>query len=107
MTTSTAPPDFEDDEGTPVIPLTLGALRVLVAGFDGLPDDAPVIIQKDAEGNRFSPALGAEEGMYLANSEYSGEIYPTPEEIAASDEYTEEDEAPEDAVRAIVLWPVN
>ncbi|MGW5925206.1 hypothetical protein ACWF2L_03030 [Streptomyces anulatus] len=107
MTTSTPLPDFEDDEGTPEIPLTLGALRALVAGFDGLPDDAPVIIQKDAEGNYFSPALGAEEAMYLANSEYSGEVHPTPEEIAESDRYTEEDEAPEGAVRAIVFWPVN
>ncbi|MFD3848216.1 hypothetical protein ACFWVB_20290 [Streptomyces microflavus] len=103
MTTDTPVPDSEDDEDAP---LTLGTLRAALAKFDGLPDDAPVIIQKDTVGERFSPALGAEEGMYL-EGRHGAEVYPTPEQIAESDDYTEEDEAPEGAVRAIVLWPVS
>jgi hypothetical protein len=107
MTTDTPVPDSEDDEDTPPVPLTLGTLRALVAGFDGLPDDAPVIIQKDTVGERFSPAMGAEEGMYLDGSRHEAEVFPTPEQIAESDDYTEEDEAPEGAVRAVVFWPLS
>ncbi|MFZ4266651.1 hypothetical protein [Streptomyces arboris] len=104
MMTDTPVPDSEDDEDTP---LTLGTLRALLAEFDNLPDDAPVIIQKDTVGERFSPALGGEEAMYVEGRRYDAEVYPTPEQIAESDDYTEDDEAPEGAVRAIVLWPLS
>ena len=87
--------------------LTLATLRARLQELSHLPDDTPVILQKDAEGNGYSPLADGGEGMYLADSTYSGETYPTPEQIAADRAYTEEDEAPEDAIRVIILRPVN
>ena len=84
--------------------ITAGVLR---ERLKDVPDDTPVILQKDAEGNGYSPLAGADEGMYEAESTYGGEAYMTSEQIAADPAYTEEDEAPEGAARVIVLWPVN
>ncbi|WP_086778032.1 hypothetical protein [Streptomyces griseus] len=104
MATSTPVPDPGDDEDVPV---TLAALRALLEEFSDLPDDTPVILQKDVTGERVSPLAGAAEAMYVDDVEGSAEAFMTPEQIAADPAYTEEDEAPEDAVRAIVLWPLG
>lgn len=55
--------------------------------------DAKVILQKDAEGNGYSPLVGAEECVYLAETTWSGQT------LAPGD-----DEA---GIAAVVLWPVN
>ena len=102
MTMSTPTPD---DEAAPA--LTLAGLRARLEELGDLPGDTPVILQKDAEGNGFSPLAGADESMYEAETAYSGEAYMTSAQIAADPAYTEEDEAPEGAVRAVVLWPLN
>lgn len=104
MTTSIPIPDSDDGESPP---LTLATLRARLEEFRDLPGDTPVVLQKDAEGNGFSPLAGADESMYLADTDYSGEVYMTSAQVAADPSYTEEDEAPEDAVHAIVLWPLR
>lgn len=77
------------------------------------PRDRKVILRKDAEGNGHSPLADAWEAMYAAETTWSGETYITPEVLAAelagpnSRGWTEEDAAPEDAERVIVLGPVN
>lgn len=72
------------------------------------PRDRKVILRKDAEGNGHSPLANGWEAMYEAESTWSGETYPTPEDIAASDGYySDEDEAPEGSERVVVLGPVN
>lgn len=79
------------------------------------PRDWKVILEKDAEGNGYSPLAAASEGLYEADSTWSGQVYPTAEEIAAdlaSGARTAEEEAdrydPGDAAeRVIVLGPVN
>lgn len=79
------------------------------------PRDLKVILEKDAEGNGYSPLADAYEGLYEPDSTWSGHVYPTPEQIAAdlaSGARTAEDEAdrydPGDAAeRVIVLGPVN
>ncbi len=73
------------------------------------PRDRVIVMAKDAEGNDYSPLAAADEGMYLAHSTWSGEKYMTPEQIA---EYRERGiagyaPAPADAVRVVVLGPVN
>lgn len=75
------------------------------------PRDRPVVMSKDGEGNSYSPLAEAGESMYAADSTWSGERYMTPEDIAehiagggAEDDYWQ---APDDAVRAVCLWPVN
>lgn len=83
---------------------TAGWLRDFLTA---VPRDRKVILQKDAEGNGYSPLSDAGEGMYLAGTTWSGEMYATPEDIAADAAFTEDDAAPDDAERVVVLWPVN
>ncbi len=61
----------------------------------------------DAEGNSCSPLADAGESLYVAESTWAGDIYPTPEDIAGDDRYTAEDEAPGGAIRVVVLGPTN
>lgn len=79
------------------------------------PRDRKVVLEKDAEGNGYSPLASAGVSLYVADSTYSGEVYPTPEDVAvwvAAGTWTEADEADryepgDDAERVIVLGPVN
>jgi hypothetical protein len=78
--------------------MTIGDLLAALKDED---PTAPVILQKDCEGNGFSPLEGADGGLYAAETTYSGEVYNMPED------QDDEDPAPESAVRCFVLWPVN
>ena len=77
------------------------------------PRDRKVILSRDAEGNGFSPLADAGESMYVADSTWSGETYITPEDLAEAmagpnpGGWAEEDAAPDDAERVVVLGPVN
>lgn len=86
---------------------TLGDLRRRIAELAALPDDTPLVMAKDREGDDFSPLDGLEEGMYLAETTWSGERYMTEEQRQEQDHPDDYAEAPEDAVRALFLWPVN
>ena len=76
--------------------------RQLLDGPDG-----EVVMQKDAEGNGYSPLSGAEEATYVPDSTYSGEVYAL--KWSADDCDMDEDEWNE--MRAnpncIVLFPIN
>lgn len=63
--------------------------------------EAIVIIQKDSEGNSYSPLEGSESGVYIPESTWAGEVYSYGE---LEDEGMELDEEKMDAV---ILWPVN
>ncbi|MFF5973701.1 hypothetical protein ACFY7C_19450 [Streptomyces sp. NPDC012769] len=70
-------------------------LREALAGF---PDDMEVILQKDAEGNGYSPLAGGEESWYEAHQTWCG------------DAIHEDDYDPaynREATRVLVLFPVN
>lgn len=66
-----------------------------------------VVMSKDAEGNGYSPLADADEGMYLADSTWSGEMYLTPEQQAAEENPDDYNTAPDEAERVVVLGPVN
>lgn len=67
-----------------------------------------LVVAKDAEGNGYSPLACVDQAMYLAETTWMGEVYPTPEDIAERDDLSEEEDgAPDDAVRVLVLGPVN
>jgi hypothetical protein len=69
------------------------------------PRDRKIVLQKDAEGNGYSPLADASEEMYLAECTWAGEIFPVPESPAGQS--AEYDHAPDDAERVVVLGPVN
>lgn len=95
--------------------MTVGELRKFLKQF---PQDIPVILSRDPEGNGYS--MLADGGLSLYDSEerpyYIEQIYLTHEELdaeIAKDKannkqwgYSEEDRAPEGAVPAVVLWPI-
>jgi len=71
--------------------------------------NADVIVQKDAEGNAYSPLAGVEdEAIYVPNSSWSGDVYPTDwsADDAAMDE-KEWNDIKTKQHRCIVLYPLN
>ena len=87
--------------------LTLDDLRTQLEALDHLPGTTPVVLAKDGEGNGFSPLTEAEPAMYAADTTWSGERYLTEEQRQATGAPDEWSEAPDDAVAALFLWPVN
>lgn len=81
--------------------LTVGEL---IAALKDEDPATPVILQKDAEGNGYSPLEGVDPCMYLAETTWSGDTYDLPSRDA---EPGEEGPPPEGSVRAVVLYPVN
>lgn len=78
---------------------TVGELKAWLAN---LPDQLPIILSKDAEGNDFSPLCDRNQGWYIPTSPWSGESW------AADDDADDEDcIPPDDALPALFLWPVN
>lgn len=70
--------------------------------------EAEVILQKDAEGNWYSPLAGADpDCVYVPENTYSGEVYGT--DYTAEDAGMEEDEWNEllKKERCVVLHPIN
>lgn len=68
----------------------------LIALLNDLDPDVIVVMQKDAEGNGYSPCDGAEAARYEADSTWSGHVM--------SDE---DDDYEARGVACVVLWPVN
>lgn len=73
------------------------------------PLDRPIIMSSDAEGNRISSLWRADEVMIDPEDvgKWSIEFYNTPESMDGDDSYEEDDYPPEDAVRVVLLGPVN
>jgi hypothetical protein len=79
----------------------------LIAELQALPQDALVVLQKDAEGNGHSPMAGFWIGGYRAVSTWSGDVGLL--ELTAEDVrqgFTTDDLAT-DGVVAAILYPVN
>lgn len=82
--------------------LTVGELIEALKGEDPA---TPVILQKDSEGNGFSPLAGSDPALYAAETDWMGEVYDLPGEDGPDPD--DEDAAPDDAVRCLVLYPTN
>lgn len=76
--------------------------------IESLPDDMEVILQKDSEGNGYSPLSGGDpESVYFKDSSYSGDVYNT--SFTAEELDMDEDEWEKMKVKnkVLVLYPVN
>ncbi len=86
--------------------MTVKELKEAIAN---LPDDMQVIVQKDSEGNGYSPLAGADpEAIYIPDSTYSGTAYNTnwSAEDAAMPEVAWSAML-EKSPRALILYPTN
>lgn len=83
-------------------------VKELKEAIDSLPDDMQVILQKDAEGNGYSPLEGVDtECIYIAHSTWDGEVWST-EWTAEDADMDEEDwEDFKKNPRSLVLYPIN
>ena len=88
-------------------------VRELREAIKDLPDEWPVILQKDAEGNGYSPLDDARSRLYQAESTWSGEVYEIGMKLSDQKPGVDWDEddyeyfTPETAVPCLVLGPVN
>jgi len=71
--------------------------------------DAELVLQKDSEGNGYSPCAGADdEAIYVPENTWSGVVYDTTWSI--EDVGMDEDEwedLKKTAQKAVVLYPIN
>lgn len=79
--------------------ITAGDLR---SRLEGVPDDTPVILSKDAEGNGYSPLSNVETTgcLYEPESTWAGHVYDTEPE-------DEDSYVPENGTPVVLLGPVN
>jgi len=83
-------------------------VKELKAELENLPDDMEVILQKDSEGNGYSPLAGADvNSVYIPDSTWSGDVYSM--EWSADDACKDEDEWQDikNKPRALILYPIN
>lgn len=79
--------------------ITVGELR---ERLKDVPDDTPVILSKDAEGNRHSPLSSVHDDyVYEPDTGWSGQVY------GPDDQEDEDSYYPEDGTPVVLLGPVN
>lgn len=85
--------------------ITVGMLIEQLKMYD---PEMDIVIQKDSEGNGFSPMAGADpNGVYVAESAYGGQVFDA--EWSADDCGFEEEEWNEllDQPRTLIIYPIN
>jgi len=84
-------------------------LKELKSLLNEMDDEMEVILQKDGEGNGYSPLAGVDNnGIYFPDTPWSGEVYSL--DWAAYEVGMEEDEWEEikkNNNRVLILYPVN
>lgn len=83
-------------------------IRELKEAIENLPDDMEVIIQKDSEGNDYSPLRGADpDAIYVPECGWSGTAYST--KYSAKDHCMSDKEWNDmlSKPRSLILYPIN
>jgi hypothetical protein len=85
--------------------MTVKELKEAIAN---LPDEMEVVLQKDSEGNGYSPLAGTNpEAVYIAETTWYGDVYSmdwTSDDACMSDEEWEDIKS---KPRTLILYPVN
>lgn len=82
-------------------------VKDLMSKLKRIDPNARIILQRDAEGNGYSPLAGADEGIYVKESTYSGDVYDPSWTADECDMTAEEHEALLAQPRCVVLYPIN
>lgn len=80
----------------------------LIEALKDLPPEMEVILQKDAEGNGYSPLSGVDpDAIYMEETSWSGEVWST--NWTAEDACMDDDEweSFKKQPRCLILYPVN
>lgn len=77
-------------------------VRELIEKLEELPQDLPVVMSSDSEGNGYSPLSLIHQVWYVAESTWNGEVY-TDEDL----EELKADGMAGDAKKSVCFWPVN
>jgi len=83
-------------------------VKELIEVLKELDPEMECIMQKDSEGNGYSPLSGADpDGIYIADSTWSGDVYDS--NWSAKDAAMDEEEWNEilEMPRALILFPNN
>lgn len=85
-------------------------VRELIEALQSVDPEREVVLQKDSEGNGYSPCTGLDDNAaYEADSTWSGEVYPqTITDEMRQEGYTDDDaasERSETATPCVVLYP--
>jgi hypothetical protein len=83
-------------------------IKQLKESISNLPDEMEVVLQKDSEGNGYSPLKGVDsDAVYIPYNTWSGDVYSM--EWSADDACMTEKEWKEikSMPRALILAPVN
>jgi hypothetical protein len=77
--------------------------------LNNLPDDMEVILQKDSEGNGYSPLSGCDSNcIYIKESDWSGDVYSTNWSAIDADCTDKEwEDMKMSNPKVLVLYPVN
>jgi len=83
-------------------------VKELKKAIANLPDEMEIILQKDSEGNDYSPLRGADpDAVYIPETTWYGEVYSM---NCTADDACMEDKEWEDIKskpRALIFYPVN
>lgn len=74
--------------------MTAGELKAMLAEY---PDDMPVVLSRDSEGNEHRPLADVSNGLYEPENGWCGNVLAEEDEADASNK----------AYNAVVLWPIN
>jgi len=83
-------------------------VKELLKELEDTDPETEVILQKDGEGNGYSPLAGVDiDTVYIPDSTWSGDIYPM--EWSCEEACMDEDEWDEikDRTKCVLLYPVN
>jgi hypothetical protein len=83
-------------------------VKKLKEAIVNLPDEMEVVLQKDAEGNGYSPLSGADpDAVYISETTWYGDVYSmdcTADDACMTDEEWEDIKS---KPRTLILHPVN
>jgi hypothetical protein len=74
--------------------MTVGELKAKLAAY---PDDRPVVLSRDSEGNEHRPLADVSGGLYEPETSWCGNVLAEEDAPLASNK----------AYKAVVLWPIR
>ena len=85
--------------------MTIKELKEAIAN---LPDEMQVILQKDSEGNGYSPLAGADDNaVYIPETSYNGDVYSLDWTAKDACMETKEWKKIKSKPKALILFPIN